>query len=495
MSRRRAVRTGIMSLASALLVAVAPASAELLYFAEGGEAQLPVEIEGDVVRVITPDGSIPFQTEDFQAIVPGHWPEHEWPKRREQAEAGEAADRFRAAWWAIEHGLTPEGSAMLRSAHERDPTLEPVARLVSILDQLNQPAQTPDLTALRKVLRSDFKVTETPRLLLLHQHDAAEATERLGLLDRIVTTFYLTFTTIGFELRVPSEKLVAVWFAEESDYLDFVRREAGDAFLTTRGYYHPTRRVVFVSDRRNRPDFQRSTTELRHRLDELDQAERSFVDVAPTASFRLSLSGEPSRTVNRSEAERLLDRLRRDTQRKLLLQKLEQQRSDQTAAVHELVHQLVIASGLAPQYDRFPIWLHEGIAMQFEAFRGGRWAGLADVPGHRLDQWRRLRSAPAIDAIARDEGFGQGYAPAPYAAAWALVFHLRTKQPEGFVALLDQLRNPRSGSSAEGAAAFQAVFGHDSDIVRREWIENLQNLRTPIEENAPPRSRKSGPGA
>ncbi|WP_161602148.1 DUF1570 domain-containing protein [Tautonia marina] len=494
MSRCRAVRAGIMSLAIALLVAIAPASADLLYFAEGGEARLPVEIEGDIVQVITPDGSIPFQTEDFRAIVPGFWPEHEWPGRRRQAEAGDASDRFRAAWWAIEHGLTLEGVALLRAAHQLDPTLEPAPRLVSILDHLNQPAQTPNLTALRKVLRSNFKVSETPRLLLLHQHDDAEATERLALLDRIVTTFYLTFTTLGFELRVPSEKLVAVWFAEESDYRAFVRREAGDAFLTTRGYYHPTRRVVFVSDSRSRPEFQRSTTELRRRLDELDQAERSLADVPPSARFRLSLSGERSRAVNRSEAEQRLDALRRDTQRKLLLQTLEQRRSDQAAAVHELVHQLVIASGLAPQYDQFPIWLHEGIAMQFEAFRGDQWAGLAEAPSHRIDQWRRLRSVPAIDAIVRDQGFGQGYAPAPYAAAWALVFHLRTKQPEGFIAVLDQLRNPRSGNGDQGAAAFQAVFGQDPENLRREWIENLRTLRTPIEENAPPRSRNRSPG-
>jgi hypothetical protein len=173
-----------------------------------------------------------------------------------------------------------------------------------------------------------------------------------------------------------------------------------------------------------------------------------------------------------------------------LLADLEQRRSDQAAAVHELVHQLVIASGLAPQYDQFPIWLHEGIAMQFEAFRGGQWAGLAEIPDHRLDQWRRLRSAPSIDAIVRDEGFGQGYAPAPYAAAWALVFHLRTKQPEAFVAFLDQLRNPRSGSGDHGAAAFHAAFGHDSEPLRRDWMENLRTLRTPIEQNLPPRSRK-----
>ncbi|WP_169975375.1 DUF1570 domain-containing protein [Tautonia rosea] len=490
MSRRHANRAGILTLVFELLVAIAPASADLLYFTEGGEVQLPIEIDGEIIRVRSPDGSYTFRPDDFQAIVPGHWPEHDWPLRRDQANAGDASDQFRAAWWAIERGLTSEGVAMLRASHRSAPTLEPVARLVSILDRLEQPAQAPDLTALRRLLRSEFKVAETPRLILLHQHEDSDATARLALLDQIVTTFYLTFTTLGFDLRLPSEKLVAVWFAEESDYLAFVRKEAGEAFLTTRGYYHPTRRVVFVADSRNQPEDKRLTTGLRHRLDELDQAERSLANVSPSARFRFSLSGDRPRTLNRQGAELRIDALRRDTQRTLLLHDLEQRRSDQAAAVHELVHQLVIASGLSPQYDQFPIWLHEGIAMQFEAFRGGQWAGLADIPGHRIEQWRRLRSIPSLEAIVRDEGFGQGYAPAPYAAAWALVLHLRTKDPEGFVAFLDQLRNPRSGSTNHGVAAFQAAFGKQTEGLRREWIEHLLTVRTAIEANAPPRSRK-----
>ncbi|MEW4567680.1 DUF1570 domain-containing protein [Tautonia sp. JC769] len=495
MRHRRAASTGAVTLAVALLAAPEPAPADLLSFSDGGEVQLPVEVDGDLVRVTAPGGTYTFRADDFRAIVPGHWPEHEWPERRSRAEEGDAADRFRAAWWALEHGLTDEAVDMLRAAHRADPALEPPARLVAVLDRLERPAKAPDLAPLRKALRSEFKVAETPRLLLLHQHDEAVASDRLALLDRVMTTFFLSYTAIGFDLNVPPEKLVAVWFAEESDYLAFVRKEAGDAFLTTRGYYHPTRRVVFVTDGSNRPEDRRLISGLRLRLDELDRADRSLAGVAPSARVRLSFTGERPRAVTRQEAEQRIRALRGEAQRKLLLAELERLRSDQAAAVHELVHQLVIASGLSPRYDRFPIWLHEGIAMQFEAFRGGQWAGLAEVPGHRLDQWRWLRSEPSIDAIVRDEGFGQGYAPAPYAAAWALVFHLRTRQPEAFVAFLDQLRNPRPGPADHGAAAFHAVFGHDSEALRRDWVAHLQTLRTPIERELPPRSRKRPPGA
>ena len=46
-------------------------------------------------------------------------------------------------------------------------------------------------------------------------------------------------------------------------------------------------------------------------------------------------------------------------------------------AAHEIIHLLAANSGLLPRHDAFPIWLQEGLAMQFEVIRGGRWAGSA----------------------------------------------------------------------------------------------------------------------
>ncbi|QDV33345.1 DUF1570 domain-containing protein [Tautonia plasticadhaerens] len=472
----------------ALVVGWTPTDArpEVVVFAEGGSAQLPAEVDGRTVRLDGPEGPVEFLREDFLAIEPGHWPEDDWPGLRDRALTGDAEGRYRAAWWALERGLTPEAVAMLRSAHERHPSFRPVAHLVSVLDLLDRPAAGPDLSSLRDVLPGrPFSVSESGRIVLLHQHDDARAADRLELLDRVMTTFYLTFSAQGFRLQVPPEKLVVVWFAEEADYLDYIRSEAGESFLTTRGYYHPTRRVVFVTTPRSRADESRRQAARFARLRELDRAEAALDSVPPGARFRLELSGERPRVLDRDAASRVISRLRREARREDLLQDLDRRHSEGAAAVHELVHQLVVASGLAPAYHRFPVWLHEGIAMQFEAFRGGRWAGLAAIPPHRLDQWRSLRSAPPIEPILRDEGFGAGYVADRYAAAWALVWFLRSEEPARFASYLDRLRNP-SGLAASGAgggavSSFRAAMGTDLDGLRSRWAGRMSGLETPLD--------------
>lgn len=474
--------------AVALAIGVTPPAgrAEVLVFDGGGVVQLPAELDGDVVRLDGPDGPVEFLREDFLSIKPGHWPEDDWPSLRDRALSGDAQDRYRAAWWALECGLTPEAVAMLRSAYREDPSLEPVARLVSVLDQWEEPAPPADLSPLRAVLPGGpFSVVENGRIVLLHQHDDALAADRLDLLDRVATTFYLTFSAQGFRLRPPPEKLVIVWFAEETDYLDYIRKEAGESFLTTRGYYHPTRRVVFVTSPRGRADAPRWQAARHSRIEELDRAESALASAPPGARLRLELPGERPRVLDRDSASRAVSRLRRAIRREDLLRSLDRSHSESAAAVHELVHQLVIASGLAPGYHRFPVWLHEGIAMQFEAFRGGRWAGLGTIPPHRLDQWRALRSAPSIEPILRDEGFGAGYVPDRYAAAWALVWFLRSEQPERFASYLDRLRNPSGlGSTAAGEGAvlaFRDAFGGNLDGLRSRWIERLSGLSSPLD--------------
>jgi hypothetical protein len=486
-------RVGIVESIGVVLFALGlllpSARGELVVFAEGGAAQLPAEFDGEVVRLIGPEGPVEFLRDDFHTIVPGHWPEADWPDLRDRALAGDASRRYSAAWWALEHGLIDEAVAMLRSANESDPGLQPVAQLIELLDRLDRPAASPDLASLRKVLPGgSFSVVENDRLVLLHQHDEAEAAGRLDLLDRVLTAFFLSFAAQGFPLQVPPEKLVAVWFAEESDYLDYIRKEVGESFLTTRGYYHPTRRVVFFINPRNRGEDRRLEAARKARLLELDRAEASLSSVPAGARFRFGISGERPRILDRASASRLVSRLRRDTQREELLRLLDRSHAGSAAAVHEVVHQLVIASGLAPGYDRFPVWLHEGIAMQFEAFRGGRWAGLGSIPAHRLDQWRALPYPPPIEPILRDEGFGSGYVVDRYASAWALVWFLRTEQPERFVAFLDRLRNPIGEPSLEPGdrvlSAFWASFGPDLDGLRSDWITGLGALRSPLEAEA-----------
>ena len=430
----------------ALLGLTAPAPADVVTFARGGQVEARAEIRGASVTLTTPGGSFDFPREDLRAIVPCPDPAQEWPARLAEARAEGAQARFEAAWWALGHGLTPEATALLREAHAADPAHRPTARTVAALDRLESDLTDPDLAPTAAALGGRFEVACGPHVVLLHQHDPAEAAARVDLLERVVTTYYLAFAAWGVDFPPPAHRLPSAWFARQEDYLAFLHAEDADAFRPTRGYYHPTRRLVVAYDAR-------SGEPMRPAREARDAA-------------RLRPSTPPGEVARRS-----------------LLFDLECRSVDVSTAAHEMAHQLVDASGLCPRPDAFPVWLHEGFAAQFEVVRGGRWAGLGRPDDFRLPYWRRLRPPPRLDPVLRDAGFGRGYQPDRYAEAWALVCFLRREHPREFLAFLDHLRLPNPDDPANRhVAAFHDAFGADLGGLEADWRRAIDGLRTPAEE-------------
>lgn len=457
-----------------------PAQADLFYFKAGGQAQLPAQIEGDSVRLLTPDGPLDFRRSDFRKIVPGHWPEHDWPARRTEALRGGAAARYQAAWWALENGLTAQAEAMLRDAFQADPTHQPTGRLVALLNRLDRPCGEPDLSSIRAALQGRFEVSESPHVVLLHQHSAAEAQERLDVIERVVRTYYLVLCAQGFELTLPRERLVSVWFAERRDYLDYLHAEHADAFQSTTGYFHPTRNIVLAYDAR-------STDAQRAARSGLDARRRELAEtrdrLPPRGRFKLSIGGK-AEVVNHTEAIERLAALEREVRRQQLLLDLDRRTIDLGTAAHETVHELVACSGFAPRHADFPLWLQEGFAAQFEVIRGGRWAGFSRAHDARLPDWRKIQPPPRLARLVRDTDFGRGYHPGLYAEAWALVYHLRTNRPRDFVTFLDRLRAPDDALTIDPdrtMTAFRAAFGSDLASLEASWHRFLSEVRTPLE--------------
>ncbi len=314
----------------ASLAAAAPSRADLLYFRRGGVVQLPCRRVGSRVIVQAPTGDVEFAADDVSRIVPGGDPAGEWPDRLATARKDGSDAILAAAWWALENGLTPEAAEVLRGLHAADPEHEPTRALIDTLDAISPPLPAPDLAALTSSLGGTFRTKESPHFVLLTQAADADALARLDVLERVYVSFYLTFAGQGLPLRPPREKLVAAVFERRADYVGFLSREGADAFASTLGYYHPTRKAVVSFDARDLPA-------LRNRPD---------AAAAGRDAARLSL---------------LLD--------------LERRAFDLGMAAHEATHQLAALSGLSPRHDDFPIWLHEGLAAQFEVVRGGRVGG------------------------------------------------------------------------------------------------------------------------
>jgi hypothetical protein len=420
----------------------APCRADLVRFAAGGEVDLPARWEGPTLVLDAPSGPIRFPRDEIRAIEPQPWPGALWPARRDAARRGGADDRFAAALWAIDQGLTDEGRADFAALHREEPSHPGAARVVRMLGALDAEPPEPDLNRLRVLGPERFRVASGRHVVLLHQHPEAEAAERLALLERVVTTFYATFAARGIVLRVPSRKLVTVWFAEQADYQGYLRADGAGGFLDTHGYYHPTRRIVVAHDERSREP-------LRGRLRALEAARAAG---------------------SSSEARR------RDLDRRALLLDLDGRERDVGIAAHELVHLLVAESGLAPRFEDFPIWLHEGLAMQFEGVRGGRWAGVGGDNAQRMRLWKALPCTPPLVPLLRDEGFGRGYRAHRYAAAWGLVFDAWNERPEEWVTFLDLLRTPAEATASRPErtlAAFRAAFGEDLTAYEAAWHERM----------------------
>ncbi len=465
------------------------ARGELLYFKKGGEVQAPASIAGDRVIIDLGGTKYEFLREDFRRILAGFTPEGEWGSRRRISALAGFTARYEAAWWAISNGLLGEAAAELRDLHVIDPKHAPTARMVAALDLLERPAADPELLEFRKALGITSSVARGPHVILLHQQTETEAEEHIALIEQVISGYYLLFAAQGIELKVPEKRLVCAWFADQKDYLAFLHAQDADAFATTKGYYHPTWNAVVEFDALSSEPQQSGHEVARARREELRQFQETVKRLPPRGRLRVTLTGESARTLDRSAALVMIDRLEREVRREELLLGLERRAINEGTAAHEIVHLLAINSGLMPRHDAFPVWLQEGLAMQFELIRGGRWAGISRASDFRLPDWRRIQPPASLEPLVRDSGYGRGYRRNLYAEAWSLVYYLRVQRPSQFLSFLDLLRSP-DASLAELAAserwvtAFRRAFGSDMGTIERGWHQYMATVQTPLERHA-----------
>jgi hypothetical protein len=459
--------------------------------------------------LIMPDGPVELLREDFRKIVPGFWPETEWKDRRAQAAKLGFDERYHAAWWAIENGLTVEVVPELRALDQLDRRNAAIARTTAILARLDEPALDPDFAAFQRTLGGEFTVARGPHVLLLHQHSEAEAQERIATLERVIAGYHLLMAAQGIELRVPRHRYVSAYFATKKDYLAFLHAASADAFATTRGYFHPTWNAVVAYDARSVEKDRDARATLSSRREELRRL-ADQVDRAPKASrVKIQVGGKPARTVGRAEARTTIARIDREITCEQLLLDLDWRSIDLGTAAHEMIHQLAACTGLLPGDGGFPYWLNEGLAAQFEVIRGGRWAGISRAHDLRLADWRKVQDPLALDRLVRDAGFGHGYNRDLYAQAWALVYYLRTQHAAKFLTLIDLLRSPNAIESDDEAPgpgrgrgpvpagdrvfrAFQRAFGSDLANLERAWRLFMNELKTPLEQLAPDTRQLAG---
>ena len=435
-----------------------PTRADVLRFQEGGEVSLPITQEKTDVVLDTPMGLVRFPRSDFREIGPGSDPKREWPERWRNAKEQGSAEQYDAAMGALDQGLVTEAEQALRESHQRFPNHEPTRRLVESLKRLDQELPDPDLAAIRRGLPNTMKTARGPHVVVIHADTEEAGTERVAHLEQIIKAYYLYFGSIGFDLAAPKQKLASIWFPRHDDYLAFLRDEGATAFLNTRGYHYPARGCVVAYDCRDDPPRRTAREAIAKRRSEIDALKTRVAAMPKGARIRIAMEGAPTKTLGRKDAEEAAALLSRQVDRQDMMLELSRREIDLGVAAHETIHQLVVVSRLGKRADRFPNWLNEGLAIQFETIRGGRWAGLADPSPLRLRDYRLLANPPSLENTLSDVSQGKGYDRDSYAKAWALTYHLRRNRPAMFVALLDALRIQDESQGAPGAEAAVGRF-------------------------------------
>ena len=69
----------------------------------------------------------------------------------------------------------------------------PTARMAAALDRLDRPCREPEFVAFRRTLGISTEIARGPHVLLLHERTDAEAAERVALVERVMTAYYLFF--------------------------------------------------------------------------------------------------------------------------------------------------------------------------------------------------------------------------------------------------------------------------------------------------------------
>jgi hypothetical protein len=484
---RRLSPTALAALTVLPVLAGPTARAELLYFTRGGCAQVPAQVRDHQVLVALPFGSFSFQEKEFVRIIPGHDPEGEWPERRKAAMAGDVGARLDAAWWALENGLIAESVAMIRAAHDRSPRHPLAQRLAFLVDRLELPCPDRQTAQLRRALSEPVNEARSAHVLLLHQQGPAEARERVELLENVVTAIYLWFAFHGIDLPPPSGRLVSVYLRDHESYLQFLECQNAGAFRATEGYFHPTFRAIIAYDPRSalRQGQQASSAD----------GLRPQSSIPRSRGFGLSALGHrvgkfplPPRTVCPDQFEPGPVRTT-EQERRRFLDELDFRAHDLGVAAHEMVHLVVADCGLASDVDRFPLWLQEGLAAQFEVVRGGRWAGVGRANDLRLAHWRSSAERHRLVPLVKDAGFGHGYRSELYAECWALVYFLERARGAEFRALLDLYRAPYCLGVQTGAdrkkVLFHKAFCSDPGELEEAWTWFMDSVRSPVEENRP----------
>lgn len=285
---------------------------------------------------------------------------------------------------------------------------------------------------LKAELGAGFDVVTTKHYVICTNTSRQYAQWCGALFERLYTAFHSYWKQRGVKLREPEFPLIALVFADETQFAAFATKDAGPDTANAKGYYSIGNNRMVLYDL----------------------------------------------TANGGTGNAALD----------IGARLAARPYNVATVVHEATHQIAFNSGMHTRYADNPLWLIEGMAMFFEtpdlSSKSG-WNTVGAMNDLRLRQFRdfaatRRKADSLVSLIQSDARFTDAeQAGDAYAEAWALSYFLIKTKKDAYVAYLNRMaEKPRLtwDKPAERLADFRAAFGDDLQQLETEFVRYVRRL-------------------
>ncbi|MDG1837968.1 MAG: DUF1570 domain-containing protein [Phycisphaerales bacterium] len=259
----------------------------------------------------------------------------------------------------------------------------------------------------------------------------------------------------------PDDRLLCIVFHSRDDFAAFAEQteSLGKTAAHINGYFSPRFDWIVWFDPGDSDDIDKATKTI-------DQAEAD-IDAANARGVSPERVEEARRQIDAARSELAAHEYARRTE----------------VSIHEAVHQLVHVGAAFPGRDRWPDWLHEGIAVAFETDQPRKpfgpdrdHASRADGFATALTEGRNipLQSFLSLDHINHAEDSHVGVV---YDQAGSLISWLHRRRRHDLATFLNTLGIPdQEGQLPSTETVFIETIGNVSDIERR-WLTEIRETK------------------
>lgn len=288
--------------------------------------------------------------------------------------------------------------------------------------------------------------------------------------------------SFGFPMDDPKEPLFVVLAADHADFVELAKRVHVDGNAAA-GFYDPGANVSIFGDILTSPSLQPLTREIDRLSKRLKQARQEKQGAGVRERVRAWSSELGRLTVQRDAIVKRFNRV---------------------VIQHEAAHHILFNLGVHRRGADNPIWVVEGLAMQFEVPQTSIRGRIRAINQLRLGDLRKAAGLPPAVPELSDDAYRAAFAPngliplseliggdplagasaerttVVYAQSWGLVYYLARTQEAALGDYLRALAARGVGANeapAEELAQFTKAFGAPDEAFQRHWLEYMAQLR------------------